>query len=132
MKFKEYLLNEDKDYLGQKAGDILSAIQSLGEDAPQMGARAVVRAAEGIVNQIRRILHGRWDEKDLKYLKKLQKIGVALMKGIDSDGDLEEIVASAQHELENVLDDMGTPINTLGSEEEMPPAGDNDEGGETQ
>ncbi len=118
MHFKDFLINENKYYLGQKAGDLLTAVQSLGEDAPNLGNRALIRAAQGIINQIRRILHSRWDDEDLKYLKILQKIGVALCKSIDEKEDMAEVISSIQGELEEMINKMEVPVNNIGSEEE--------------
>lgn len=121
MKFKNFLINENKYYLGQKVGDLLTAIQSLRDDAPNMGSRVLIRSAQGIINQIRRILHGRWDEEDLKHLETLQTIGVALAKAIDSkDEDMAEVVASAAAELEQLTGSLEVPVNNLGSEEDEP------------
>ena len=118
MRFKDFILRENKFYLGQKTGDLLTAIQSLGEDAPNLGNRSLIRATQGLVNQIRRILHGRWDDEDLKYLKTLQKIGVALCKAIDEKEDLSEIISSVQDELEDMIGKMEVPVNSVGSEGE--------------
>lgn len=123
-RFKDYLLNENKYYLGQKAGDLLTAVQSLGEDAPNLGNRALIRAVQGVINQIRRILHGRWDDGDIKYLKSLQKIGVALCKAIDDKEDIPTVINSVGQELEALLSKMEVPVNSLGSEDE---GGDDDE-----
>jgi hypothetical protein len=117
-RFKSFLLHENKYYLGQKAGDLLTALQSLGDDASNIGNRTLIRAVQGIVNQIRRILHGRWDDGDFKYLKVLQKIGVALCKAIDEKEDIATVLSSAGTELEDLLSKMGVPVNSLGSEEE--------------
>jgi len=116
-QFRYFLLNESKQYLGQRAGDILTALQNLHEDAASMGNRALIRASTGIVNQIRRILHGRWDDEDVQHLKSLQKIGVALMKAIDENDDLQEVVASSVSEMEGMLDKLQVPINSLGNED---------------
>lgn len=127
--FKDFLLNEAKHYLGERAGDILTALQNLQQDGTNMGTRALTRACEGIVNQIRRILHGRWDEEDVKYLKNLQKVGVALMKAIEENEDMQQVIASCVSELEGMLDGLQVPINSLGSEfnnvkdDEMAPSG---------
>jgi hypothetical protein len=120
MRFKDFLINENKYYLGQKAGDLLTAVQGLGEDAPNLGNRALIRAAQGIVNQIRRILHGRWDDEDAKYLKTLQKVGVALCKAIDAKDELEGVIASSAQTLEAMLGKMGVPVNNIGAEEGEP------------
>ncbi len=118
MNFKDFLFNENKFYLGQKTGDLLTAVQSLGEDAPNLGNRALIRAVQDLVNQIRRILHGRWDDEDLKYLKTLQKCGVALCKAIDEKQDLGEIISSVGNEIEDMIDKMGVPVNSVGSEDD--------------
>lgn len=116
--FKDFLISENKYYLGQKTGDLLSSIQSIGEDAPNLGNREMIRAVQGLINQIRRILHSRWDDEDLKYLKTLQKIGVALCKAIDEKEDIATVVSSAQQELEAMISDMEVPVNNVGSEGE--------------
>lgn len=115
--FRSYLLNENLHYLGVRTGDVLSALQDLNDDAAQLGNKALIRACQGIVNQIRRILHGRWDEEDVKYLEKLQKVGVAIMKGIDENEDMAEVIVSSVQELENLIEKLQTPINSLGSED---------------
>lgn len=124
MSFKNFLINEDKYYLGQRAGDVLTALQSLEEDAPNMGSRAMIRASQGVADQIRRILHGRWDEDEVKYLKRLQKVGVAILRGIDSNEDMGQIVASCNQEIQEMLGDLETPVNALGSERQEPSAED--------
>ena len=123
MKFKHFLLNEGKYYLAQKTGDLLTAIQSLRDDSPNMGNRALIRAAQGVINQIRRILKGRWDEGDTRYLEVLQKIGVALAKAIDTKDDMGIVIASAAQELEQMTSELEVPVNNLGNEEEPKDAG---------
>lgn len=116
-QFKSFLLNETKHYLGQRSGDILTALQNLQDDSAGLGQRALLRACQGVVNQIRRILHGRWDEEDVQYLKRLQKVGVAIMRAIDENEDLQEVIASSVAEIEKMLDDLQVPINSLGTED---------------
>jgi hypothetical protein len=118
MRFKDFLTNENKYYLAQKSGDLLTAAQSLGEDAPNLGNRALIRATQGMINQIRLIVHGRWDDEDLKYLKTLQKIGVALCKAIDDKEDMATVISSVQSELEDMTGEMEVPVNSVGSEDE--------------
>jgi hypothetical protein len=116
-QFRSYLLNESKHYLGQRSGDILTALQNLQDDAAGMGSRALIRACQGVVNQIRRIVHGRWDDEDFKYLESLQKVGVAMMKAIDENEDMQEVISSSVMELEDLLSKLEVPINSLGSED---------------
>ena len=113
--FKDYILLENRVYLGSKMGDILTALQELRDDAKSMGSRSLVRYSEKIVNQIRRVLHTHWPKDELKFLKPLQKVGVAMMKAIEEREGLEEIVAGSAGELEKVISKMGVPINKIGA-----------------
>ena len=115
MGFRHYILNESKSHLSQKMGDILAATQALSEDAPQLGNRQLIRAAQGIVNQIRRILHDSWPDETLTTLKMLQKVGVALMRAIDSNADMRATLASAVQVMEKGSDHLKEPINNIGS-----------------
>lgn len=115
MKFKEYILEEQKTYLTQKVGDILSATQELSNDAKNMGSRDLARFSERIVNQIRRILHSNWSRENKKYLEKLQKIGISIIKAIKEKGDLEGTISGAKDHLEKLISDLGLPINSLAS-----------------
>lgn len=113
--FKEFLLNENAAYLSQQIGDILDASQELVDQGPSMGARHQVKNAETIANQIRRILHSDWQKQDEKYLKVLQKIGVAIMKAIEEKDDLIGIMGTANQELVNLQSKLGEPIQNLGT-----------------
>ena len=113
MRFKQFLLNEQQVYLAQKVGDILTATQELRDDARHMGTRDLTRFSERIVNQIRRILHSNWPREEKKYLKTLQKIGVAIMRSIDEKDDLPGTIGGAAAELEKLVGDLGMPIHKL-------------------
>lgn len=112
-QFKSFLLLEEKVYLGQRIGDVLTALQELTDHAPNMGKRHLIRIIVNIVKQIRRILHGSWTYEEEKYLKELQKIGVALMKGLDDNEDLIQVVSSCTNTCEKLSDKLDTPINNL-------------------
>lgn len=115
--FKTFLLNEDIAYLGQRVGDILNASQELADQGPSMGTRQQVKNAEGIVNQIRRILHSDWKKEEEKYLKTLQKVGVAIMRAIEEKDDLSNIINSANEELTKLQGSLGSPAHSLGTPE---------------
>jgi hypothetical protein len=124
MRFKQFLLNESKIYLGQKVGDILTAAQELNNDAPNMGARDLTRFSEKIVNQIRRIIHSNWSKEETKYLKTLQTVGVALMRSIDEKDDLTGTIAGSVAVLEKLVANLGTPINKF-AVTDSPPSKEN-------
>lgn len=114
LKFQNFLLNESKFYLGHKIGDILSALQELQQNSDGMGTRQILANSDRIVNQIKRILHGNWSNKDEKHLKKLQIAGVALAKAIDKKDNLVEIIPNIVAALEELMSKMGQPVNSLG------------------
>lgn len=111
--FRSFLLTEERAYLGQKVGDVFTAVQGLNKDAPHIGKRHMMRLIKNIVGQIRRILHSNWTFEEQRYLKTLQKIGVAMMKGLDDNEDLPTLIGSVNAELEKLTNDIGEPINNL-------------------
>lgn len=114
-EFKSYLLKEQTEFLAQKIGDVLSGVQSLSDDATNLGSRQLVRAADNIVNQMRRILNGRWSKQETRYLREIQKVAVALAKAVDSNENVPEILSGASAELEKLLSGLGYPLNKIGS-----------------
>jgi len=113
LSIKNFLLNEEKIYLGERIGDILTSLQQLKDDAPNMGKRHLMRVVKSIVSQIRRILHGSWTYEEEAYLKELQKIGVALMKGLDNNEELPPLVSSCTSALEKLSNELDEPVNKL-------------------
>jgi SMC interacting uncharacterized protein involved in chromosome segregation len=114
MEFKYFILNEGRAYLGIRLGDILNATQDLEQNAKSIGSRQLVNNAEGIVNQIRRVLHTHWDKEEEASLKKLQKAGVALARAIEEKDDLINTITAVKGELEELVGDLGQPIGELG------------------
>jgi uncharacterized protein YydD (DUF2326 family) len=112
-KFENFLLNEDKNYLGNKVSDILSALQDIQGDIDNLGSRHLSKLAEGVINQIRTILHSNWNLKNIKYLKELQKIGVFISKTIEEKGDLKQTIPAATKALEELAGKIGAKINDL-------------------
>jgi hypothetical protein len=121
MQFKQFLFTEQKEFLNNKISDILTGIHELLQAGKQMGARQMVKNSEEIVGRIRSVLHGNWPRSEHKYLKVLQKCGVALMKAIDEKGDLPEVFNSVRVELERLSGKLRTPVNKLGTTEEEKP-----------
>jgi len=115
MNFKQFLLNENKAYLGQKVGDILTSLKEINADSKTMGSRDLVRFSERVANQIRRILHSNWSKEEKRYLLTLQKVAVAIMKAIDEKNDLAGIIASSTTTLEKLVADLGVPIHKFAS-----------------
>lgn len=122
-KFSEFLnnqtLNESKQYLGAKIGDILTAGQDLQQDIDSLGARQVSRMADELVNQIRKILHSQWQTHQKVYLKELQAVAVMIKKAIEdkkdkgSTFDLKETIKIAIQKLEEISTKLGEPVNKM-------------------
>jgi hypothetical protein len=121
MQFKEFLFLEQREFLNDKINDILTGIHEVLQAGKQMGARQMLKNSEDIVGQIRRILHGSWPRSEHKYLKVLQKCGVALMMAIDKKGDLPEVFNSVRVELEKLSGKFKTPVNQLGTTDDEKP-----------
>lgn len=126
LDFKHYILNESRNYMAQKVGDILSASQELSDDAQNIGTRDLIRFSQQIVNQIRRILHSTWPREERKHLLKLQKIGVAIMRAIEEKDKLPETISGITSMLEKLVADLGVPIHKLASTDKSQP--DDDKG----
>lgn len=112
-KFKYFLINEEKSYLGSKVADVLTPFQELQDDMQNMGARHLMRVADDLVNQIRKILHGHWKQDQQHHLKELQKIAVAVKKTIEERGDLKQIIPSATQALQKLSGKLGVKVNNL-------------------
>lgn len=117
MRFSEFILNENKAYLGHKVGDILTAAHDLQDDIDNLGARQISRMADSIVSHIRKILHQQWEPIHKSYLKELQAIAVMIKKAIDEKKeqgttyDLKETIKMCIQKLEDVSTKLGTPVN---------------------
>jgi hypothetical protein len=113
MRFKYYLLNEEKSHLGHQVSDVLTAVHDLESDLPGMGIRQTARLCQEIVDQLRKILHGQWSPKQAIHLKSVQKVAVALMKAIDEKNDLRELIPSISQELAKISQKMGVRTNDM-------------------
>lgn len=113
LDFKSFVLNESRVFLGQEIGKILTALQEIQEEAKKIGTKNLVRFTDRIVCQIRSLLGGHWSDDDVKFLKPMQKAGVALAKALDTSDNLEEIIGSCVNEIQAILNKMKVPVNTL-------------------
>lgn len=114
-EFRSFLLVEQEEFLAQKVGDVLSALQSLASDSPNMGNRQLIKIADNIVGEMRKILEGRWPKEEEPHLRAIQKAAVAMAKAIDTNEKMPDIIAGAKSELEKVQQKIGAPLHDLGS-----------------
>lgn len=117
MDFQDFVLNEDRAYFGERVGDLLNAIQDLVDNGQGMGTRQLVKKSEGIVNQIRRIVHTNWPKKEEKNLEKLQDMGCAISRAIEEKDDLQNILTTVKGALEELSADLGQPVQQSGDGE---------------
>ena len=117
-KFSSFLLNEDRSYLGNKIGDVLSSMQDIESDLENLGSRHISRRAEVIVNEIRKILHSRWNPRHIHTLEKLRDIAVAIMKTIDEKGDIKQMLPAATQALQVLSGELGVKINNINAPEQ--------------
>lgn len=113
LRFSSFIINEQSEFLAQKIGDLLTAVQDLRDNGKSMGTRDLTKFSEKIVNQIRRVLHSHWSREQQVHLKVLQKVAVAIMKGIEEKGDLNGIIAGSADTLEKLSGNLGVPLNRL-------------------
>jgi hypothetical protein len=114
-QFKDFLFNENKVYLAQRIGDVLNALHSLREESKGMGTRQIVVHAERIANQIRGIIRGNWSKDEIKTLKILQRVGIAIIKNMEEKEEWAPMLSSVIAELEQLTGKTGVPINNLAS-----------------
>jgi len=112
--FKEFILNESKQFFATQCGDILNAIQNLEEEADYIGTRNLVRYSQNIANNIRNLIHSHWSDDLSDNLKQLQIVGVAILKSIEESSELLETIKSARASLEELVKKLGVPINNVG------------------
>lgn len=113
LDFKSFVYRETKEYLGDELGRILNSIQSLSDDAKKIGTEKLVEYSKRLISDIQSVVNGHWMPDDIKYLKDLQTIGVALSKALKEKDDLEAKLSSSAQLLQNTLKNMGVPINNL-------------------
>jgi hypothetical protein len=117
MEFKDFILAEADQYFAQRVSGILEALQDLNDSAGDMGTRHLVSNAQGIVNQIRRVVHTHWPQREEPSLKTLQKCGVAIMRAIEEKDDLPSVLKACQSHVEAIAGSQDKPTNSLATEE---------------
>ena len=112
--FKDFFFLESKEFFATQCGDILNAIQNLEEESEHIGTRNLVRYGSNIANSIRNLIHSHWSDDLSDNLKQLQVVGVAILKSIEESSELLETIKSARQSLEEIVKELGVPINNIG------------------
>jgi hypothetical protein len=116
MGFKQFLLTENKKFFGKKIGEIVNSLADIGQDAPNLGARHLVRLAEKEVNNLRSVLKKSWSEQIKQdYLPDVQRVAYNLAKTIEDKGDLRDVLPQVLQDLENLSGRLGVKMNQLQS-----------------
>ena len=116
-RFRRYVLREQNEFLGRQVGDILSALQSLSDDSASLGSRQMVRVADQIVDDMRRVLKGRWPAEEYQSLEELQKVAVFLKKSCDTNAKpLPDVVRACKAAVQALAGRLGTTLNDAGGD----------------
>lgn len=113
-QLKNFLLNENRNYLGKQIGDILTSLQDIEEDAENLGMRHLARLVDKEIDNMRAILKDNWSEEEMReFLPVIQKVAVYLKKTIEDKGDMREALPAALQELQNLSGKLGVKVNKL-------------------
>jgi hypothetical protein len=107
LEFRQHLIVENKSsYLSSLVSSALEDAQEIESSGNQIGVRQLVDEATTLVGKLRKILHSSFPRSQRKYLRAVQKCGVAIMKAIDEKGDLKQTITDVRAELQKVVDKL--------------------------
>jgi hypothetical protein len=115
MNFKEFITNENKQYLSIRVGEILASTQELNQLAKNLKSKDLSKSSERIYDKIKTIVHSYWPKEVQNELKKLRDVGVAIIKAVKETGNVEQTIAGAALELGKLSASLGRPVNSIGS-----------------
>jgi hypothetical protein len=113
MNFKDFLVCEQQVSLSQKIGPILGDAQQLRDQANKLAVKHLAQFSGDVVRKIRDILHSHWSDEQVKYLERLRIVAFNIADAIKEKGDLPGIIAASVEELDKIVKDIGSPINSL-------------------
>jgi hypothetical protein len=113
MNFKDFLVCEQQVSLSQKIGPILGDAQQLNNQANKLAVKHLAQFSGDIVRKVRDILHSHWSDEQFKYLERLRIVAFNIADAIKEKGDLPGIIAASVEELDKIVRDIGSPINSL-------------------
>lgn len=112
--FGGFLIRENDDFFATKVGAVLDSLHSLQDDSGAMKTRELIDELKKVVDQIRVILKGSWDESSMKKLLVLQKVAVALAKAGDGEvAEVRGVLDSSVMELGELLAKGGNIVNKI-------------------
>jgi hypothetical protein len=114
LNFRNFILNENRQFLGLEIGKIKSSLETLSGQVKEIGTKNLVSMADKIVTKIRSLLGGHRESSDYKFLLDLQTVGVNLAKALDKNDNLEQVISSSAQQLGTTMKNMGVPTNDLG------------------
>jgi len=111
MRFKEYLLNEQKEFLAAKVGDILASLQQLKDsNAKKKDLSDIV---DSIVSRIRALINSDFGDENKKNIVSLRDVAFYLKNSIENNADMGEVMSNSISALEDIVSNLGQPINKL-------------------
>lgn len=129
MNFKQFILMENEEDFANKVGNIYNSLSDLSKVADDKGVR-LGDLANGIVGEIKVILNGITPPKMRGLVEKMQAIAIMIKKSMDGKEKdqeakpLPEAIKIALSDMEKIKNQMGLPINDLGSPNDVASAKD--------
>jgi len=124
ISFKNFILNENIELLGDKIGLIYTSVTNLQNDFKDLGPKMTSKELDKIVSDIKTIIKGHLATDNKKHMETLRDLGVAISKELDPKNDkkngTENLLDSVEGGLKGILEKLGVPINDLG----VPPEDD--------
>jgi hypothetical protein len=118
MRFKDYLLNEQKEYLASKIGDILASLQELKDSNAKK--RDLSEIIDSIVSKIRSLINSDFGDENRSSIVALRDVAFYLKNSIENNADMDEVMSNSISALENVTSKLGQPINKLAVTDSSP------------
>lgn len=114
MRFKHFLLNEDRMNLANRVGDIMSALKDF-QPMSDKSSNASLTAAKNIVSEIRKVTRNTDPRDNKQHVEKLVDVGVMLSNAIEGQGDktLSQATDAAIAAMTKIVRDLGSPLNDI-------------------
>lgn len=115
LKFKKFMLVENKEQLSTEVGNLLQILQGIEEDKEEVGLKEVEGRLDDFCDMIAAIIQGHLVMNHKKQAVELSNIGTAFKKALyEKVGDLDQLIDASKSSIEEILKDLGAPINNLG------------------
>jgi hypothetical protein len=120
ISFKNFILRENIELLGNKIGYIYSASTDLQSNYKDLGPKMTSKQLQKIASDIQALIQGHLATENKKQIETLRDLGVAIMKELDPQYSeklgVEQLLNLVVEGLKSISEKLGVPINDLGVE----------------